>query len=598
MNTSRLLKALLAVGTVSATAISCGDVPVRVAPGPAGVLRGTILYAGPLPCTEKGHIVGNAIVLMFNKNLLPPPDGLAAKSYRVGVVPGDVLFQGYTSRLYANPDGSRWCPDQQNPANMVTAGAPFEIGVIEPGTYQVRGFFNVTGEFDAVFKFSNLPTLGDVTGGAITNATAVLAGASPKWQEFTFGTPNAQGVLEIAPQGQVISGVSVAFAKPTPYQRPYFNVTKVTGPQPDPKTPPVAVDVATIGTPSVPRITINADFHLANATAGDPTIKDRLPVFRIEPGLPTAETDAAKKAPFFMHVDNPGKIASYWYDANHDGVIDKGDHVIGSPTAMVMAPIVSLAKLGPTDLDGDEGLNYNAAWNPSEDPRVDRFDPIRRSSQINPRVIASAVVLYKDDLIGLLSFDKKQQTPDYFDHISAMLRPTAICAPGKKNPDGTRDTGNPREAETTVVTPFEYDLLSPAKPVIPELELTKADVAAQLNRNKDIVDVVYACLIPGFYSINLIYPETGQAWTLPNESGVCMPGEVEGKTADGKPVCSSRAKFVSQSLIVQVLPEKVAGTCAAIYQALPADKQTRYRETCLRPDEQAKLDKGVLWTAK
>src|SRR5215472_6639958 len=87
---------ILGVGILVAQA--CLDVPIddqrsdsRLFP-PRGVIRGTVLYQGPHPCSQNGHIVGNAVLLIFDANNPPPPTGLATTAINFGTVTGDVLF--------------------------------------------------------------------------------------------------------------------------------------------------------------------------------------------------------------------------------------------------------------------------------------------------------------------------------------------------------------------------------------------------------------------------------------------------------------------------------------------------------------------------
>ena len=45
--------ALLACAGVS----GCGALPIEHELAPAGVFEGTVIYSGPLPCTEDGHVL-------------------------------------------------------------------------------------------------------------------------------------------------------------------------------------------------------------------------------------------------------------------------------------------------------------------------------------------------------------------------------------------------------------------------------------------------------------------------------------------------------------------------------------------------------------
>ena len=63
-----------------AATVACTDVPVdderndaRLFPA-QGVIRGSVTYVGPRPCSRNGHIVGNAVVLVFDRRNPPPPE--------------------------------------------------------------------------------------------------------------------------------------------------------------------------------------------------------------------------------------------------------------------------------------------------------------------------------------------------------------------------------------------------------------------------------------------------------------------------------------------------------------------------------------------
>src|SRR5207249_3258062 len=74
-------------------ALACTDAPVddarsdrRLFP-PGGVIRGTVTYVGPRPCSREGHIVGNAVILVFDRRNPPPPRGLAPAAVNFVAVP-------------------------------------------------------------------------------------------------------------------------------------------------------------------------------------------------------------------------------------------------------------------------------------------------------------------------------------------------------------------------------------------------------------------------------------------------------------------------------------------------------------------------------
>src|SRR5271170_2593176 len=94
----RLRRPLLIL-VLAGLAGACGSIPSETQPppegreiAPTGVLRGSVVYSGPHPCSSNGHIVGAAILFVFDRRNLPPPNGLASTAVNFGVVTGDVLF--------------------------------------------------------------------------------------------------------------------------------------------------------------------------------------------------------------------------------------------------------------------------------------------------------------------------------------------------------------------------------------------------------------------------------------------------------------------------------------------------------------------------
>src|SRR5688572_22445554 len=162
MRRSLLFFVLLVTTAIAA----CKDVPIdderndkRLFP-PRGVIRGTVTYFGPRPCSRDGHIVGNAIVLVFDRRNPPPPQGLAQSAVNFVAVPGDVLFAN-EGRSIA---GETYCPPG---GGSIEASAPFTIGPVEGGSYVIAAFYDRRGRFFPTFKFRNLPEAGDQGGGYI-----------------------------------------------------------------------------------------------------------------------------------------------------------------------------------------------------------------------------------------------------------------------------------------------------------------------------------------------------------------------------------------------------------------------------------------------
>ncbi len=221
---------------------SGGDIP------PAGVIRGTVNYIGPPPCSQSGHIVGNAILLVFDARNPPPPAGLGVTAANFGVVAGDVLFHQWP----VTQGSTKICPDPSSAP--MTVSAPYVISPMSSGQYLIQAFFDYTGDFFATFKFRQLPEATDIGGGYIDLAAAQqiianplgpdagvienqqnpayiptflpvnvgTAGATPStslWNVPTFTMPT---------QGFIADNVSVTIGAPLPFSRPYFYPAGVT----------------------------------------------------------------------------------------------------------------------------------------------------------------------------------------------------------------------------------------------------------------------------------------------------------------------------------------------------------------------------------
>jgi len=537
----RRLQSLLASALLVTVAGSCTDVPEdEDVFEPKGVMKGTVTYMGPLPCSENGHVVGNAVLTIFNVNALPPPTGLGLSAHRIAVVPGDVLFAGVADKIPVGENGALACPPE---GTMVQVSASWEVGPVDPGKYQVRGWFDLDGDWHAAFKFANMVSKGDIGGGAIANISEALSGGNVIYTEIEVGVDDGNGNYVIPEDGYVTRNVSPILAARIPTNRPYFHVSEMRrgGDEsgvPDP-----------IPNPSDADVMIPADFHIYDA--GLTTVQDSLYWFRLQSGLPEPEQAPAMVSPFFFRLGDP--LILQRYDANKDGVIDGDDHVTGSPVP-ALAPIVSMTKL---DRENDS-------------------DNLWRTTQDKPRVLTSLVVAPPDleSLIELFAYADKD--PEPVESIKAFARPSAVCIEDPADPS----------SRTVIVTPYEMDQVG--NPAISNVPGTKADIADQLSRSQDSVEIVYGCLPPGRFAINAIYPETGQAWTLPNESGLCMPGE---KPGDGS--CGKRVKLASQFRTFEVGPAVDPASCQAMRK--PLNEPDLIRDYCLTPSERERYIDGTLW---
>ena len=577
---SRVFAGLTFLGFAAAFGGACRELPVRTELPPTAVLRGTFLYAGPPPCTENGRIVGAGIILLFDERLLPPPEGQAGRSYRIRAIPGDALFADAARRLTFNSDGSRWCPPEGT--TNIFASAEWDVSPVEAGRYQARAFYDRGGTFGPAFRYSNLPTRGDITGGAIDNITEALQGGRPRFTQIVVGTADAQGNLTMPELGLEVANITVAVALPQRVERPYFHVSAY-----QPALQPTSAGEVTPTTPApdfiegTPKeIVMPADFHLGTSVATQ--AQPYLYVLELTAGLPQPEAALAAQRPFLMRVDptqstqpvpvSEPKLPIYWFDLNRDGRLDVADdHVVGSTLAASLSPIVSLLKLDPAD-------------------------PIRRTAQAAPRVLSSAITLPTRNFLDILSFQQTEaaRSPTFQDRVYGAIRPTAVCLP---------EGGSDANGDTYIVTPFKQTV-SGAE-TIADVPGTKKDIATLLRRNPDKVRILYGCLPPGEFTINAINtPDLGgtisggQAWTVPNESGVCMPGETA--TGDGARCTAgdiTRPRLGSQDSVFRIgKPNDPAFCNANVYTADDgSDASQLFRNGCLSPAEQARFDQKALW---
>jgi len=551
-------RTLLLALTTGCLALACVDPPYKPIENeypPKGVMRGTVTYSGPLPCSEGGHIVGNAQILIFNVNLLPPPEGLGLSSHRIAAIPGDVLFADAAPYVPTNADGTRACPP---PGTQITATATFEVGPIDPGVYQARAFFDYDGDFAPAFKMANMVTKGDVPGGAIANITAVLQDPTTpiQYQEIPVGVLR-DGAWTIPAEGFVVSnvGVTLSSAATVWHNRPYFHVSGLQNPFDEQGVKPPLVDNPT-------EIVVPADFHAYNA--GITAIQDSIYTLTLKAGLPGPENIVSQGPPFYFDTNDPDpfKLLLSSYDADHDGDI-VGDHITGSTLVPAIGPIVSFTKL-------DRANDPTNLW---------------RISQAKPRVLSSGITT-PSTLVGALG--KTYPTPEPVDQFNAIIRPTALCLADAAD----------RNSETVIVTPFENDLQPTPAPIISDVPQTIQDIAEQIRRELTNIKVVYQCLPPGYYAINVIYPDFGQVWTLPNESGICMPGEAPGEV-NGMPTCGQREKLSSQFLYVRFGEAKDPAYCNSVRPRPVAGQEAEfedpYRDSCLTPAERQMYLDGTLW---
>lgn len=479
----------------------CEDIPVFIPlqniSGPAGVIEGTVTYVGPAPCTRDGKILGAAVMLAFEENLLPPPEGLGTTAASLDAVPGEVLFDGMRSQLAFAPDGKTVCGD---PGSPVTVSGHWAVGPLPAGTYQIRGFYDLRGDFDPGFSISNLPTKGDVGGGAIENAAEALAGAPVKYQSIPVGEPGEDGALVIPEEGFLASGVSVSLGLSLPLERPVFHASEVldeTGANEDPKN-----------------VVMPADYQFAEFSSLNPGATEKSFLrMKLAAGLPATplpkygnktEASLAAGKPFQIPTKDPFLLYSR-QDVDGDGQITGADHVPDSALLPSLFPIAVFVKLN---------------------------DGARIGSQAAPTIVLQGLTIYKS-LLATATAPANLSAPS--SEVIVGLRPAVVCI----------DTNDPTKDGVLLLT-HPDDKLGNKLIANEEAELSvKESLRGLFKRN---FSIVYGCLPQGDYSMNLVYG-TGQAWTVPNEAGVCAVSE---ELLDNGQTCGTRPRLASQDVVLRV----------------------------------------------
>jgi hypothetical protein len=232
---------LLLLPFVPAVAVACSnDVSIDNIGDPAsnvqplnGAISGSVTYTGPRPCSQNGQIVGNAIILVFDRRNPPPPAGLAVTAVNLAVVDGGALFPN-EPRFTGS---QKYCPVDHGFTETINVTAPFSVGPLAPASYLIQAFFDYTGDFLPNFKFRQLPEKGDIAGGAIDVADALKAinqgnpNYTPIYQAIDVGIPQPleagapPGTIPLytlPSNGFVAENVQVTLGVPFTTTRPYF----------------------------------------------------------------------------------------------------------------------------------------------------------------------------------------------------------------------------------------------------------------------------------------------------------------------------------------------------------------------------------------
>lgn len=189
-----------------------------ISPDPTGIISGSVLYVGPRPsCVyEDGkptRVLGRVLLTLFQFDNPPPPEGRATSALNLKVMKGSELF----AKSDCLPEG-----EPANPAERVTRTIEFfwpqiALGPKKGGdvVYQVRGFYDSDEDMNPFFSVKNLPTAGDIAGGAVVDVQDPAKGF------LRIALPS----VDKARNGFQRSGVIVALGNYVWLERPAFQLS-------------------------------------------------------------------------------------------------------------------------------------------------------------------------------------------------------------------------------------------------------------------------------------------------------------------------------------------------------------------------------------
>jgi hypothetical protein len=587
---------LRAIGIVLIlTAVSCGSVPDD--PGarifaPAGVVRGSLVYQGPRPCSRRGHIVGNAIVLAFDRRNLPPPNGFASAAKNFASVAGDALF--VDEPRYTGAD--LYCPLQAGYRETIMASAPFAIAPVAGGSYEIRAFFDTPGDFLPEFTVRNLPERGDIGGGVIDTGDAVkpINVGNPDYQPHFIPVDVGLPMAEADASGSIIpnyfipatgfaaDNVTATLGAAVRTTRPYFypqgervafdpfNPTELTPTvaqsSDGPATDATGIDGAAETDPnSMPVLTIPQDIGvlappLNPSPASAALFESQFPRLRLQWGVPEAEFQAATTTPFQMQV------GAFEQGANGAGLFVWQNATFDAATQAYV----------PEDIP--EGRGMPQLWPQVVLTRL--ADPGSAGAQ--PLVVLETITLREGAVSdSLVDTSAQSARGELFDtanpqgarprvfaqnHLTVALRPSVICFVSPLEP-GTLVTPHPTATTADIDCSTSPCVASgmPDQPIVPPDLLAK--LASVVSGAKP------ACLPTGRYAINVVYPD-GQAWTVPNEAGTCSA--TEGAADFTRLSCAAKSRPILYSQGNRGVVEVVAARNPAYCSLHPVP------EECLR----------------
>ena len=620
----------LAPLAVSLAVTACGSVPDDPG-GPngrvfatGGVIEGTVVYQGPRPCSMNGHIVGAALMLVFDRANPPPPNGLGTTVVNFADVIGDTLFADeprYTG-------STMYCPAASGFTETITASAPFAIAPVAAGSYVIQAFYDSTGDFLPSFKFRDLPEMGDVGGGDIDTANALLPvnAGNPNYQahflEVDVGVPeplpdsglppNSVPSYTLPPSGYVASNVSVSIGQVLPTTRPYFypqgmttalssdgrTITDVVVQSADVADTSDAGIAHTVETdPSyMPILTIPQDIQAYSAPGPSSEnanlFESALPHLRLQFGVanpppPTlSELLVAIAQPFHFQLlptaagSNTGEGAFFvWQNAIFNPLQQAWNPMVipegqGVPQ---LWPVVILSKLIDDPGHVLDPASLTAQGSAAAPAVIIQGITLLQAPQTNPFGPAPDT-LFNSVLAGGAVLPSTLFTPDAGpenagvpvvypqSELTVALRPSAICFGHLF--DGSVDNRG------VLVTPYQlgpvatFSASGPPTtlgPIVPPDLLDNSQIYASgaMPARAQITSLVKGVqygCLPTGRYEINVVYPDGQAWTVPNEAGACTAAEGATNYTASPPTCTLQPRPVLRSQGTRAVVEITATT--------------------------------------
>ncbi len=492
-----------------------------------GVIRGTVTYVGPRPCTQDRHVVGNAVILAFDRRNPPPPLGLATSAVNFAVVPGDTLFANEAR----NRGSEISCPAT---TELVSVSAPFTLSPLAGASYILVAFYDRGGRFLPQFRYRNQPEAGDLSGGYLDLRDAELNRGNPAYVPNYLPVPvgvakgnGADETFTIPTEGALTDNVPVTIGQLVATNRPYFYPQDAE--RPAPKTP-------TPANPSgdgkyVPVVTMTQDFHVLAppAAANVDTLTRYESSFRavtLGYGVAADEIDAATslRQPFGLPLEPLPP-------AGRGGLLvyGRGASIPESARVPALWPQVAFRKL-------KDDPTHDA------DPQSLAF----QGSGKTPAVLLQGITLQDESLVKTVAgpIAAGPSVSALRGKVKVLVRPAALCF----------DAARPDKGGLLVTPHLTGTSADPAETAEKAL-FDEALVRQSLG--KLVNEVRRGCLPVGRYAMVAAYP-SGQVWTVPNEAGACAALEGTLLDREGVGSCSRKPRPILYSqgprAVLEIVP--------------------------------------------